>query len=225
MSLHVADILHDCPLFARVPPDSFQRLGAMARLCRFEKGEAIFHEGDPCPGVYVVGGGLVRIYKTSPHGKEHVLHMVEPGSTFAEVAAMGAFPCPANAAAVAPSVCVLLPLEPFQKALREDHPLCLGMMTGLTMWIRHLVGLMGDVVLRDASGRVARYLLQQQTGEETLIELPALKRHVASHLNLTSETFSRTVRRLLDTGLIAEADGGRFELVDLEKLQMLASGL
>ena len=83
----------------------------------------------------------------------------------------------------------------------EGERQALGMMSGLTLWVRHLVGLMEDVVLRDAAGRLARYLLDSQVGDDGLVELPTLKRHLASHLNLTSETFSRTLRRLIDAGL------------------------
>ena len=51
----------------------------MARLVRFPKGKMIFRDGQECPGVFVVGSGLVRVFKTAPNGKEHVLHMVGPG--------------------------------------------------------------------------------------------------------------------------------------------------
>jgi CRP/FNR family transcriptional regulator len=223
--LNVAEILHQCKLFAAVQAAGFQRLAVIARLCKFKKGETIFREGEACPGVYVVGKGMVRVFKTGPGGKEHVLHIVGPGGTFAEAAAIGGFDVPASAEAIAPTQCVLLPREPFRRALAEDHELAAGMMTGLTLWVRHLVNLMEDVVLCDAAGRIARYLLQSAPDAEGRIELPGLKRHVASHLNLTSETFSRTLRRLLDAGVIAELDGNRVQLLDRGRLEQVAAGL
>lgn len=225
MRENVVDILHACPLFARVPPSGFARLVAMARLKRFEKGTLIFRDGNECPGVYIVGSGSVRVFKTGSGGKEHVLHLVGPRQTFAEVAAIGGFPMPASAESVADTTCVLLPLEPFGRALREDHALCLGMMTGMALWVRQLVGLLEDIVLRDAAGRLARFLLQAPTNPQGRTVLPGLKRHVASHLNLTSETFSRILRRLLDARLIAEHDDTHIELLDREALDRLAKGM
>jgi CRP/FNR family transcriptional regulator len=224
VALNVAQILHDCPLFSAVPAEAFQRLVAMARLVKFERGETVFRDGRECPGVYVVGAGLVRVFKMGPSGKEHVLHMVGPGQTFAEVAAIGNFPVPANAEAVAPTTCVLLPIDRFRGAIEEDHSLCLGMMQGLTFWVRHLVGLMEDIVLRDAVGRLARYLLDAPTAGGQ-IELPTLKRHLASHLNLTSETFSRSIRRLADAEVIRLPEGNRVEIVDPDRLRQVAAGL
>ena len=224
MSLNVAEILQSCRLFAEVEGKSFQRLATIARIVKFAKGQRIFLDGQPCPGVFVVGSGLVRVYKTAPSGKEHVLHMVGPGMSFAEVAAIGGFDVPASAEAVTAATCVLLPLEPFRKAMQEDHSLCLGMMTGLAFWVKHLVGLMEDVVLRDAAGRLARYLLNSPTADDGAIELPTLKRHVASHLNLTSETFSRSLRRLIDSGAIAEGEGSRIRFVDRKRLEAIAAG-
>lgn len=224
MQLTIADILHDCRLFSSVQPPGFQRLAAMARLRKFGKGEIVFREGEECPGVFVVGTGLVRIYKASPNGKEYVLHIVGPGQTFAEVAAIGGFHCPANAEAIAPTTCALLPMAAFRKALDDDHPLCIEMLLGLTVWVRQLVGTIEDIALRDATGRLAQFLLESPKNESDEIELPSLKRHLASHLNLTSETLSRTLRRLSDAGVIAESGRNRLRITSPKRLRQMAKG-
>jgi CRP/FNR family transcriptional regulator, dissimilatory nitrate respiration regulator len=222
--VNVADILHDCRLFNQVEPAGFARLVTMARLTKYRKGQLIFRQGEECPGVFVVGRGMVRIFKASPAGKEHVLHLVGPGETFAEVAAIGGLPLPANAEAIEPATCALLPRAAFVKALQEDHPLCLGMMTGMAVWVKQLTSLLEDIVMRDAAGRLARYLLQSDPVDGATIVLPSLKRHVASHLNLTSETLSRTLRRMLDARLIEEIDSTRVRLLSREKLRQMAEG-
>jgi CRP/FNR family transcriptional regulator len=225
MPLNIVDILQACALFAEVSASGFQRLAAIARLCQFRKGQMVFRESDACPGVYIVGQGVVRVFKTGSGGKEQVLHIVGPGETFAEVAAIGGFAVPASAEAVAKTTCVLLPQERFRCALAEDHELCLGVMTSLTVWVRRMVMLAGDIALCDAAGRLARFLLESRPAEDGTVKLPGLKRYVASHLNLTSETLSRTFRRLIDAGLIAEVDKTRVRLVHPKKLRQVAEGL
>ncbi|MCH5374694.1 MAG: Crp/Fnr family transcriptional regulator, partial [Planctomycetes bacterium] len=200
-------------------------LAGVSVIRRYAKGIHIFHDGDACPGVYIVGSGTVRVFKTGPGGKEHVLHMVGPGQTFAEVAAVGGFPCPASAEAIAPTTTALIPYDEFRKAMAEDHQLCLEMMAGLCYWVRHLVSLMEDIVLRDATGRVARFLLDAEPEADGSVRLPGLKRHIASHLNLTSETFSRTLSRLIEAGLLVESDSNRVELRDPARLRAASEGL
>ncbi len=221
----VVEILTDCRLFTAVPARSFQRLVAIARLAKFRKGQMIFRENEECPGVYVVGKGMVRVFKTGAGGKEHVLHIVEAGGTFAEVAALGGFQVPAAAQAVESTLCALLPQPLFRKALEEDHPLCLGMLSGLSLWVKHLVGLLEDVVLRDAAGRIANYLLDARRAADGDVALPSLKRYVASHLNLTSETFSRTLSRLVDAGLITVGEKNHVRIVSPERLRGIAQGV
>jgi CRP/FNR family transcriptional regulator len=222
-SWSAADVLASCAFFSGLDAHSRQRLVRMAQRRDFRKGEVIFREGDPVPGLYVVGDGMVRIYKLAPSGKEHVLHLAGPGMTFAEVAVLANFACPATAEAIEPTGCVLLPAQAFTRALREDHGLCLQLLSSLGLWVRSLVSLLEGVVLRDAAGRVAAYLLQAQPEHGTTVALPGLKKHVASHLNLTSETLSRVLRQLREDRLISETDAG-LRIDDRKALQQLAEG-
>jgi len=195
----------------------------MAVRREYQKGERIFQEGDPAPGVFVVGSGLVRVFKLAPSGKEHVLHLAGPGMTFAEVAVLGNFPCPAFAEALEETACLLLPVEPFMRALRDDHQFSLQILSSMGMWVKSLVSLLEDIVLRDAAGRVAGYLLQAQAEQGAAISLPGLKRHIASHLNLTSETLSRTLRQLREERLIREDESG-LVILDGPGLKRIAEG-
>lgn len=225
MSETPEDIIERSKLFAQVEVSRRRRLAEISRSRRFDKGQTIFRQGDRCPGVYVVGSGMVRVLKIGPTGKEHVLHMAGPGHTFGEVAAIGDFHCPANAEAVAATTCLLIPLDRFRRAMAEDHALCLEMMSGLCLWVRNLVTLMEDVVLRDATGRVARFLIESEVADDGTVKLPSLKRHVASHLNLTSETFSRTFGRLVEAGLVIELENNRVRVIDRDGLRSVAGGL
>jgi CRP/FNR family transcriptional regulator len=223
MELESDQIISSSRFLQAVTGPSLTRLRDMAVLKRYARGAMIFRQGEPCPGVFVVGRGLVRVYKIAPSGKEHVLHMVAPGGNFAEVAAIGGFACPAFAEALEDAICVLLPSERFNRALREDHQLCLQLLVGMSGWVKHLLAIVEDMTLRDALGRVARYLLALADEGEATVQLPSLKKHLASHLNLTSETLSRTLRRLSEMQLI-RSDGEGIVLLDRAGLADVVEG-
>ncbi len=220
-----SEIIRSCKLFHGLTDTSLDKVTGLARAVRFKRGRIIFRQGDPCPGIYAVGSGAVRVFKIAPSGKEHVLHFAYPGTTFAEVAAIGDFDCPAFADAAEDSVCALIPQQGFRRLVDRDHAFCIEMMTGMARWVRELVGLLEDVVLRDAAARVARHLLQSDESKgKAVFTLPMRKRDLASHLNLTSETLSRTLRRFADHGLI-EVDGTKLRVLDSQRLQDVADGM
>jgi len=225
MDRTAAEIIRGCGLFGGLTSGALEKVTKIARIVRFRRGQTIFREGDPCPGIYVMGEGTVRVFKTSPSGKKHVLHFAHAGMTFAEVAAIGQFDCPAHADATEDSVCALVPRVEFRRIVNEDHGFCIEIMTGMSKWVHHLVGLLEDLVLLDATARVARHLIKSDTtGGQSEFTLPMRKKDLASHLNLTSETLSRTLHRLVDCGLI-ETHGQRIRIFDLAKLEDVAEGL
>ena len=182
-----AAIISNCSLFHGLSLGHRRRLVEMARRVTFPSGKLIFRQDDPCPGIYCVGSGVVRVYRLGAGGKEHTLHMAGPGQTFAEVAVIGGFPCPAYAEVTQAAHCALLPAPAFLAMLREDHAFCLDLLIGMSHWVRRLTGLLEDITLRDASGRVARHLLQASHDVRGTVGLAGLKKHIASQLNLTAK--------------------------------------
>jgi CRP/FNR family transcriptional regulator len=199
------------------------RLAQLARLDRFTAGQLIFQEGDPVKGLYCVGSGLVRVVKDGPTGKQLVLHFAHAGHTFGEVAVFGNFPAPATAEAVEDTLCAVVPTDSLRALLEQHHELALELLSATSRWVRSLVGLLEDIVLRDAAARLARYLLSlDPTADSKAFTLPVLKKDLAAYLNLTQETLSRTLRKLADAELIDSAADGSIRIRDVEGLRKQA---
>jgi CRP-like cAMP-binding protein len=219
-------IILKCSLFRTLDEERVDLLAKESQIRTWPKHQRIFSQGDDCPGLYIVASGLVRVFQIAANGKLHVLHFAEPGRTFAEVAVMGDFPCPAHADTLEDTACVMIPAARFRHLLTSDHTLCLQLLGGMSRWVRQLVGLMEDIVLRDAIGRVARHLLlSDPSGGAEPFTLPVLRKDLASHLNLTSETLSRTLRRLADTNLIEIQGQQQIRLLEVDALRDVADGL
>jgi CRP/FNR family transcriptional regulator, dissimilatory nitrate respiration regulator len=217
------EIVERCRLFARLQPAARARLASLALLREFDAGATLFRQGDPCPGVFIVGHGLVRVFKLAPSGKEQVLHIAGPGATFAEAAVIGGFDCPAFAQAVEAGAAAMIPTAAFQDFLHSDHQGCIDLLASLAGWLHHVVDLLEDLTLRDAAGRLARHLIQHG-GEDGQVQLPSMRKHLASQLNLTPETLSRTLRRLDGDGCI-RTERDAILILDPQRLSAVADGL
>ncbi|WP_413433335.1 Crp/Fnr family transcriptional regulator [Crateriforma spongiae] len=204
----VRDVLAACGLFQGLDDQQMLLLCDMGRRCRYRAGETVFQQQTPCPGIFVVDRGLVRVFRSGPNGQQHVLHLCGPNQTFAEVAAIGGFPLPASATAAESTECVLIPTDRLHTELSSNHALCHQLLTGMAFWVRHFVQLVEDIALRDAMSRVTRLLCDLPCDANGRIALPGSKKDIANHLNLTSETFSRVLRRLMEKQVI-ESEGSR----------------
>jgi CRP-like cAMP-binding protein len=218
----IAAALVRCRMFAALAQPQRDALAAISRIEDVERGARLFSPGDEATDLCVVLSGLVRVFKTSPAGKEHTLHLCGPGATFAEVAAIDDFPVPAFVEVVEPARLVRIDAPRFRALLDTDHALCRQLLPGLAMWVRHLIGLLEDIVLRDATARVARWIIEAADGDG-VARLPAGRRHLALHLNLTPETLSRTLRRLIDDGCL-RGDGDDLRILQPARLHQAAQG-
>lgn len=216
--------LDACHLLRFLEPEARAELAAVARPIVAPAGRRFFDQGDPSPGLHVVGRGRARVFKSAASGKEHTLRLPGPGDTFAEVAALGGFPVPASAEAVTDCEVVLVPTDALSAFLDARPSASRRLLMGLCGRVRHVVGLMEDIVLRDALGRLARYVQTHGEGEGSEVPLPTPRRLLATHLNLTPETLSRCLRRLEDLGAVVATEAG-VRIADVACLDGAADGL
>nr|MBA3869817.1 cyclic nucleotide-binding domain-containing protein [Anaerolineae bacterium] len=96
----LADLLRKQPYFEECSQTTIDLLAVQALHRQFASGEAIFHEGDPAIGLWLIETGSIKIFKVNPDGIEHILHLLGAGSTFNDIAALDGGTNPANAAAL-----------------------------------------------------------------------------------------------------------------------------
>ncbi len=208
-------------MFASLESGMLEKLASLAGWRSFDPREIIFSEGEPCGGFYLLAEGAVKVYKLSAEGREHVLHLVWPGQTFAEAALFLGDSYPAYAEAVRASRTVRFPREGFIALLRSEPDIALRLMGGMALWLRRLVGQVESLALRGAASRLAGYLLDLEDGGATV--LPAAKAVVAAHLGITPETLSRLFLRM-ETGGLISVRGRSISLLDTSSLREIAEG-
>jgi len=65
------ELLNKCTLFSELDNDEIEELNNIARIRNVNKKSVLFLEGDPATGFFLLLSGSVRIYKSSPEGKEY----------------------------------------------------------------------------------------------------------------------------------------------------------
>ena len=189
------------------------------RECR--RGEILFEQGEKAAGFYIVASGKVKIYKLSPEGKERVLHVVLPGSTFAEAAIFADGCYPAFAEPLEKSTLVFFPKSEFLELLNQHSQIAINIIGGLSKFLRQFVVQIEDLTFRDVPARLARYLIEIGADEQEKVTLPFSKTQLASNLGTVSETLSRTFRKLSDEEII-RVQGKVIDILDADRLHDLA---
>src|SRR5689334_16322058 len=119
----VINTLRTCQLFVGLPPADLENIADVALVKALEKGEYLFHEGDPARGFYVVQRGAVNVHRVNAAGKEHIIHVFRTGDSFAEVALASSTGYPADARAIEPTQLLLIQKEGILALLKRQPEL------------------------------------------------------------------------------------------------------
>lgn len=223
MTITAADVLRKTPLFAALPDEDLRRVAALAAARRFGKKEAVFREGDRADGFFVVASGKVKVFKLSGEGKEQVLHVIEPGQTFAEAVIFEGGAYPAHAEALVDSLLLLIPKQSFIDLLERYPKVSIRMLGSLSRWLKRMTDLVESLSLRDVEARLVFYLSEEMKSRGILprdgavLDLPVSKNVLAARLGTVPETFSRTLKKLQDERLI-DVQGKRIRVLDASSL-------
>lgn len=191
-------IIGSCPLFSGLGEDNIRTLDLSCRERRVDKKSFIFLEEDPGSSMFILGEGLVQLYKTSEDGSETVIRIVRPGEAFAEVVLFEQNRYPVTSIALQYSELLEIPKEAIhrlleQKAFRDDF------ISALLRRQRYLAQRVHEMSALDVEERLLSFF-RQHYGNQKRITTDLSKKEVASAIGATPETLSRLLLRLEESG-------------------------
>jgi CRP-like cAMP-binding protein len=224
MAIEVPIPFSSIPLLAALRKDDRELLAPLCRLRGYEKGEVIFHEGDPADRMYFVHVGRVKIVK-SAGGRDVILEILGPGEPVGAVAVFERRPFPAGAITLEPSSILSIPEREFFTLLESRPEMMRLVLAGLTYRLMMVNKRLADMT-GSAEYRAARLFLTLSdrvgiTGEGGVrVPLPLSRQEIADLIGTTLETAIRLMSRWQKDDVIrTEKDG--FFIPDLRQLREL----
>lgn len=223
MTENLGSVLRKTQLFANLTDAEMSALAARASKKHFDRGALLFSEGDACTGLFLVATGKIRIFKMSAAGREQVLAVEGPGSSFAELPVFDGGNYPASASAMEDAEVVFISRKDFQNYCREHPEVALKVIAVVGGRLRRLVGIIEDLSCTTVRQRLIALILRLTKASGTAgkdgvrVELTKTHQDLAAELGTVRELVSRNLSRLQAEGFL-EVDGRKIIVKDVAGL-------
>ncbi len=226
-TMDTRSLLRQLPIFSELDDVALGRLAERCVARTVAAGHMLFTSGEACRGLYIVERGRVRIYRTSPEGREQVLHIEGAGRPVAELPLFDGGPYPASAMTMEETRLVFLPRADFEYLYRAHPDIAHAIIRALGARLRHLVQVTETLAFRDVAARLAMWLADQAervgkpTQRGTEIALRRTQEELSLELGTARESVSRAMKQLRQKGLIEPLGRNRILIPDVARLRAL----
>ncbi|MDH3254459.1 MAG: Crp/Fnr family transcriptional regulator [Acidobacteriota bacterium] len=201
--------LNDSAIVGQLGAEARRRLSAAAEERNFRRGEALFHQGEPLKGLFILLAGRVKLSQVGPDGHETIMRLVAPGDAFAAVAAFShARSYPVSALAMTDVTLAFWPRRTAQRLVSELPELA-GLLTEeISRHAQVFQQRLREVSTERVSQRLARTLLRlagqasRPHDAGTLIDFPLTRQDLAGLAGTTLFTVSRLLSAWSDRGIL-----------------------
>jgi CRP-like cAMP-binding protein len=142
-------------IFEPLSEEEIERLNDQLPDRHLENGEIFYGPDDPSERLFILRKGKVRIYRTTPDGREFTLAVVESSSVFGEMALTGQQLEGAYAQAMLPSLISTMAREDLERLVLEKPEVDLRIMRVLNERLRRYETRLEDANMKDVHARLA----------------------------------------------------------------------
>lgn len=186
----------------------------------FNKGHLLFQDGQSCDGFYYIVSGSLRVFSMNIDGKELEVTRLVAGDFCGEAIAFAGKNFPVYAETAEKAVLLYYSKSAIQQAIKQNPELATFFLELLANKCITLNKRLETLSMSTVRQRLAKYLLQQCTGESCNITLPIKKGELATELGTVIETLSRNFKHLEQEGLI-KVNGKKIAITDCQGLRAI----
>lgn len=189
----------------------------------YSKGELISREGDKIDEFLYMKEGLVKLSKSSSHGKEQILSFSKPFDFVSLLSVFSSENYRYSVTAVEDSVVCLLDLNVVKNHAQQNAMFTMDLMTRISEATDKIILENLEIRRKNLKGRVAHVLLyfSNYIYEKDEFELPVSRREIAEYIGMTTENVIRTLSEFRKDKII-KIYGKDIQIANMKRLQNIS---
>ncbi len=190
----------------------------------FNKGEALFEEGNNVDGVYFIENGTAKLYKLGFNRKEQILRFIKEGDIIGYRALLIGEAYQATAEAMSDLQAIFIPTDVFLHLLEVDSQLSYAMLQKISFELGESSNTVTFLAQKTVRERLAEVLLllEQKLGTdpEGFIRISLTREEIANLIGTATESAIRLISEFKQDDYIA-VEGRNIKILNHEKLKKL----
>lgn len=218
-------------MFDQLTKQTQDRILNTGQRSNYAVDDFLIHDGDKSNKVFFVLDGLLKVIKSSVHGRISFVALRGRGSVVGELGVLSPSPRSGSIQAVSPTAVTQLSDAEFQTLLKDCPDLCSVLLEDLASRLQEATDQIHDLMSADAvtrlAGRLVRLAGSSRTGSPGSptslgLDLPISQQEVGEWAGLSRAATAKALGQLRHEGLI---DTGRMsmQINDLARLVAIAS--
>ncbi len=220
------DFLQNSPIFDGLAPEILDQVLNVASTRRLGRGETLFQKGDPGDRLFGVLSGRLKVYTTSPEGKEVTLNLFREGQFFGEIALLDELPRTADAEAMTACELLVIHRRDFIPLIEAEGRLALHIIHLLCQRVRNTSEMLEDAAFLPLEQRLAKHLLRlvatygQAVNGGIVIGLRLSQQELAHMMATTRESVNKQLQTWVQAGWI-DLQRSRVTVTDVHALEAI----
>ncbi|MDP2654425.1 MAG: Crp/Fnr family transcriptional regulator [Candidatus Omnitrophota bacterium] len=200
--------LKDVKLFQGLSPAVLASLKPLLQERSYQKGQILLMEANRCEQVFIVQSGRVKMFRTSAHGKEQILEVLEAGDSCVCNPGDPKWCCASTAQAMTDCKVWYFHRDQYTRLVRSNHELMIKLNHLFAERLNRFCSLIEGVSLDDPQRRLVKFILDMTASangkplDSQHFKLPYTHEEISQRIGVVRETVTRHLNNLKRLKLI-----------------------